>query len=457
VPADADFKATPPPTDFSCAGAGADVVAPAGDPATAGPMMLSASPTLPQSASVMDLLDKPEVWAAFLEHKRDLGHLLRRDERELIAFIDASAWQPVTDAIAADMPFPIPERRLINKLHGSKRTVYSFPDAEQQVLKLLAWLLYRFDDRQPDGCYSFRHGKSAHRALRDLLRVPDLQHRWCYKLDVSDYFNSIPERQLLEDLREVLHDDVPLYRFLTELLTADVCMADGRRVFGSRGVMAGCPLSPFLANIYLAPMDDAFVTRGIPYARYSDDIIMFCDSPEQLSEAVDLVTEILDERGLSVNEDKVIFADPGETWEFLGFAVTGDVVDLSRVTKLKLKGKIRRKARALHRWMVRKNATATRAMRAMIRVFNRKFYQVDDSGHELTWARWFFPMLTTDRSLKEIDHYLQQELRSVASGCHRDGNFKVSYDELKELGFRSLVHEYWRYRHAPAEYQSTKV
>jgi len=92
--------------------------------------------------------------------------------------------------------------------------------------------------------------------------------------------------------------------------------------------------------------------------------------------------------------------------------------------------------------MIRKDATAQRAQRAFIRSFNKKFYESNEAN-DLTWARWFFPLLTTSTSIREIDHYLQQYVRYIATGRFNAANYRIRYRDIKELGYRSLVHEYY--------------
>ena len=65
---------------------------------------------------------------------------------------------------------------------------------------------------------------------------------------------------------------------------------------------------------------------------------------------------------------------------------------------------------------------------------------------EFTWCRWFFPNITTDVSLKEIDEYMQQYIRYIITGRHYKGNYRITYKQLKEWGYRSLVHEYYKYK-----------
>ena len=81
---------------------------------------------------------------------------------------------------------------------------------------------------------------------------------------------------------------------------------------------------------------------------------------------------------------------------------------------------------------------------------NRKFYgsgsEEAADRDEFTWNRWFFPNLTVDAGLKEIDAYMQQYIRYAVTGRHYKGNYRISYEALKEWGYRSLVHEYYEWR-----------
>ena len=393
--------------------------------------------------SLIDLLDDKATWEDFFHYKQDKGHLSRKDEAALSGLIDSEAYLPVARAIKQGKELSPPQKILINKLGTTrKRTVYSFGFEEMWVLKLLSWLLYRFDDRQPEGCYSFRRNYGAHKAFRDIARTPGINGLWCCKLDISDYFNSINVEQMLHILEDVLAEDMVLFDFFERLLTADTALWEGKLLREKRGVMAGTPTAPFLANFYLRSLDAWCREHNLPYARYSDDIIIFAETQEDIRYCRDNAIRIITEYGLDINKDKEYIAAPGKAWEFLGMSYQEGVIDLSEATKAKLKGKIRRKARALRRWMLRKGASPGRAQQAFIRSLNRKFYDSRDS-HDLTWTRWFFPLLTTSAGIQEIDHYLQQYARYIPTGRFNGANYRVDYRGLKALGFRSLVHEYY--------------
>lgn len=163
---------------------------------------------------------------------------------------------------------------------------------------------------------------------------------------------------------------------------------------------------------YLQPAD----------CRYSDDIIVFAKEMERLEDAKKIIFAHIDDKGLAVNREKEVTTLPGEEWSFLGFSYKDGVIDISHISKEKLKGKMRRKARALIRWKKRKGKEDNMAVRAFIKRFNKKLYDSDDPN-ETNWSRWYFPIINTDKSLKEIDAYMQDCLRYTASETHTKARF----------------------------------
>ena len=396
--------------------------------------------------SMLELLSEESSWRRFYEYKTSLI-CPKSDEKELAAFIENRGYLPVCRNIREGRPFPLPEKSVISKQGtGKKRTVYTWPRDENLVMKLLTWLLLReYDPLFAKGLYSFRPGRTAKDAVRFFLRQPGLSACYAYKADISNYFNSIPVENLLPMLKEVLRDDRDLYAFLSGLLLEEKVLDRGRPVSEKKGIMAGTPLSAFYANLYLKDLDAAFASRGIPYARYSDDIIVFAEDAETLRTYAAEITAFLTERGLSVNPSKEAYFSPETGWTFLGFSCRNGVADIAPITVRKLKGKMRRKARALKRWQERNEHTGEQAARAFIRIFNRKLLE-SPVDHELSWCSWFFSVINTDRSLREIDHYAQECVRFLISGKHNKGRFQVRYEDMKRLGYRNLVHAYYAYR-----------
>ena len=391
--------------------------------------------------TLLDCLRAKEEWEAFLLYKKEKNQLSRREQKQLETFIAEERYLQR----AEDLRFSYPEKKEITKLGSSKkRTVYSYPEDETWILKLLAWKLYKYDGRIADSCYSFRRSRTAKTAFDSIRKITGLDKRYVLKLDIHDYFNSIDTELLLSCLSEIIDDDPKLLSFLAYILHQDRCIRDGEIIEEKRGAMAGVPLASFFANVYLKDLDLAFEEKGIPYFRYSDDMIFFFESREALEAGLLFTEELLARKKLTLNMDKYRVSPPGEKWEFLGFSYEEGKIDLSDATVDKMKGKIRRKARKLYRWRIKKGASFERAAKAMIRSFDHKFYDLT-GDNDFTWTRFYFPVINCSDGLKEIDRYMQQYLRYLSTGRHTKANYRVSYEDLKKLGYTPLAAEYYNW------------
>ena len=392
--------------------------------------------------SLLDGLSKKENWLNFLNDKTQNGHLRNFEQRKLKKYIENEGYIPV---IENGLKLSPPKKRYVNKIEtGKKRVVYQFAANEVWVLKLLCSLLYKYDGKINKNCYSFRKAHTAQKAIKNILSIKGLHKKYCVKVDIHNYFNSIPAGRLVDELAAVIDDDPCLLEFLKNLLLSDEVYENGVLIKENRGAMAGCPLSPFFANIYLKELDEYFEKQDIPYYRYSDDIVFFADTEEDAGFYKNKLTEIITKRELEINPKKCTVTKPGESWDFLGFGYVNGKIDLSKVTKEKIKGKIKRKAKALYRWRNKKDISYDKAAKALIKHFNYKFYDDTREG-DFSWSRWFFPALTTTNGLKEIDDYFIEYIRYLYSGRHYKGNYKFKYEEIKKLGFRSLVNEYYKF------------
>ncbi len=396
--------------------------------------------------SLLDQLARRECWERFYEYKTSLA-CPKAFAGELRDFIDGEAYLPVCRRIEAGEPFPLPRRSVVSKMSSQKkRVVYTYPEAENTVLKLLTWLLLRrYDGLFEANLYSFRPGRTAKDAIRALRAFPGIGGMWAYKADVSNYFNSVPVEKLLPMLSEALGEDRRLYAFLAALLAEERALSGREPVREPKGIMAGTPLSAFYANLYLRSLDGHFARRGVPYARYSDDIILFAPDRAGAEALAGEVRAILGEHGLGLNPEKEAFFPPEEGWIFLGFRCRGGEVDIAPASLEKIKAKMRRKARALMRWRDRGGHSGEQAAAAFLRVFDRKLLD-SPPDHELSWKGWFFPLITTADSLRAIDRYAQDCLRYLISGKRTKARFDVRYADLKRLGYRSLVHEYYAFQ-----------
>ena len=390
--------------------------------------------------SILDTICCTEVQDRFLCRKDDMKS---PDAARFRKLLGKKECQDVICAIASGShEFSVPFKKLIPKPGSSKkRTVYVFEEYEMMALRLLAQELYRYDGLFSDCLYSFRSGHGIKDAMVRLRHTKGIGRMYAYKTDIHNYFNSIDVGRLLPELKEELGDE-RLYSMLENILTDRRVLFENEVIEETKGVMAGTPISPFLANFYLRDVDERFSRENCIYMRYADDIIILADSEEELMRLRALLLDLVSEKGLEMNPKKEKYFLPGETIDFLGFSIDKNRIDLSAETVEKMKHRIKHSARSIRKRMVKKNAPVKGTIKALIREYNRKFFGTEETD-ELTWSRWYFSSITTDASLHIIDGCLQEWIRYVATGRHNKANHRaVTYDEMKECGYRTLVNAY---------------
>lgn len=395
-----------------------------------------------EGGSILDHINDDRIWNEIIKRKASVNPY----DPDITLFqrmIDNDRCRAVCEGISnGTHTFSIPSRKLIPKGNSGKmRTVYQFLTEEMVALKVVSHLLYGYDHLFSDDLFSFRRGKYVGDAVRMLLQKGDLGRKWGYKADIHDYFNSIPVEPLLEGLRRDIEDD-RLFDLFRDILSDRRAMVDDTVVEKDKGVMAGIPISAFLANHYLRDVDSYFSSSECIYMRYADDVLILSESEEEMMRNREILIGLIGEKGLEMNPRKEHFFKPGDSFEFLGFQITDGHIDISANTVRKMKGRIRRSARSIRRWMLEKDAPLKGTVRALIRSFNKTFYGW--GSDEFSWAAWYFPTITTTESLHEIDLYCQDWIRYVASGRHTARNHSlVPYGMLQDCGYRPLVSEYY--------------
>lgn len=401
--------------------------------------------------SVIESINKHSQWLDFLLYKKNNDSLTNSEEKALTEFIEGRRYEYYYSMIKKNQfPADFPHKMTVNK-EGTdkKRIVYSFDGEENMVFKFIAFNLYRFDEMFGRSCYSFRRGYGVKDAIGRFKGNKSFASKYCFKADISNYFNSIDVELLLEKMAFVKNRDIELFNLFEKILREDRVYDNGNVITENHGAMAGMPCSPFFANVYLADVDRFFEEKKVPYFRYSDDILMFAETEAELNELMESFNEKIRENRLTINTSKVTITKPFESFEFLGFSYDNGTIDLSANTMRKLKAKIKRKSDALRRWQRSKGLTSDKAAIGFINAMNRKFYggsSMEWNEDDFTWCRWFFPNITTDKSLKEIDEYMQEYIRYIVTGRHYKGNYRITYEQLKSWGYKSLVHEYYRWK-----------
>lgn len=396
--------------------------------------------------NVIDKLTSHEIWISFLDEKISAKNMNKGQLEDLSSFIHNREYLGVIDKIKNKEEFRPPLKKIVSKQYSSKkRIVYSFSREENYILKLLTYLLIRqYDHVFAKNLYSFRANHGVKKAIDYLRGDRHLSDKYVYKVDIHDYFNSVDINILLPILKVIMQDEVEAYSFIERLLSDPrVELPNGDVVCEKKGIMAGVPISSFLANVYLYQLDWYFFNNGNRYARYSDDIIVFAYNELERQNSISYIHSFLADMNLSVNSKKESISNPHEPWDFLGVSYQDGIFDISPISAKKLKKKMWRKSRALLRWKTRKHIDNIYAAKAFVNSFNKKLYD-NPIGSELTWTRWYFPIINTTDTISKLDHYMLECIRYIATEKRTNKRYDFKYDMIKSLGYRSLVHEYYK-------------
>lgn len=326
-----------------------------------------------------------------------------------------------------------PRAVLLNRLDGrKKRLVHVYPRQDELVMKLCCRLANQYDSLLPDGCHAFRPGRSARTAFSALSRHAGLHGMACIRLDITDFFNAIPSQGALLSLPEIMRKDEPLLSLLADVVQA-------KETENPVGVRPGTPVAPLLANHYLARFDRKWMATGWPYARYSDDIILFVPA-HRLQETFGEMRNDLEELGLALNLSKSHLHAPGEVWEFLGFSYDSGRIDLCDAATRKLKNRIRRLSRRLNRYRVSRNVPSEKILHYFFRRLNGRLFGYEGSDGRFCWSRWYMPLLNTASTLHKIDCFIEEQARYACTGRIRlSDRHRIQRDMLRTAGYRTLV------------------
>lgn len=166
--------------------------------------------------------------------------------------------------------------------------------------------------------YAYRRGRAVREATSAIEAALLNGRTWVLRCDIEEFFDRIAPPILLESLEEAT-DDAALVTLIGTMLSAGV-LSGGEIVDPTVGTPQGCPLSPFLANLYLLRFDHAVEAGGFDMVRYADDICINVRRRVEAENALEVVTRALGRLQLRLNPRKVQIRSLGEGFTFLGIA-----------------------------------------------------------------------------------------------------------------------------------------
>lgn len=176
--------------------------------------------------------------------------------------------------------------------------------------------------------------------------------RYCYKIDLHHYYQSINHEILKQKFRKTFKDPELLWvlgEIIDSISTANI--EDMSRIAlleeevdPETGIPIGNYMSQYCGNFYLSEFDHWIKEqKGVKYYyRYMDDIVILSDSKEFLQELHKDVTAYLNKNlRLSIKENYQIFPSRVRGIDFVGYRFFGEYTLLRKSTALTMKRKMR--------------------------------------------------------------------------------------------------------------------
>lgn len=196
-------------------------------------------------------------------------------------------------------------------------------------------------------------GKKKSVWVPSILLSDEENTRYCYKIDLHHYYQSINHEVLKQKFRKVFKDPELLW-LLDEIVDSintateedliELSLSGEIEVDPNTGIPIGNYMSQYSGNFYLSSFDH-WVKEELHvkhYYRYMDDVVIFASSKEELHEIHRKVTAYTrDYLHLNIKGNYQIFPTKVSGVDFVGYRFFGEYTLLRKSTAINFKRKMR--------------------------------------------------------------------------------------------------------------------
>lgn len=196
-------------------------------------------------------------------------------------------------------------------------------------------------------------GKKKSVWVPSILLTDEENTRYCYKIDLHHFYQSINHEVLKQKFRKVFKDPELLWLLdeiadsintATEEDLIELSLSGEIEVDPNTGIPIGNYMSQYSGNFYLSSFDH-WVKEELHvkhYYRYMDDVVIFASSKEELHEIHRKVTAYTrDYLHLNIKGNYQIFPTKVRGVDFVGYRFFGEYTLLRKSTAINFKRKMR--------------------------------------------------------------------------------------------------------------------
>lgn len=371
---------------------------------------------------LLELCFKKETWEKALQ----VGVDKDIDRALLLQLTDPKVRATFYARVATgDYAIAPPHAQLIPKdKPGEFRTVYINEPLDRLFLSIVNNLLFELcSDMVHERCKSYQKGIGCGKVVQQVAHIVGSANGETigWKSDLSKYFDSVPIEFIdaTFDKIEQRTGKSVVIDIIREYYHQDLCFdVDGHLQKKYMSLMQGCAVAAFLADAVLYELDDVMSDLPGYYVRYSDDCLYV---GEYYDIAMDAMTALLADKGLTLNPKKVQYLDSNHWFKFLGFSIKGNMISLS-------KGRLKTFKKEIEsRTIKRKNTSVQKALNAV----NDYMYRGDG---RFSWATSVLPIMNCDHDILELDKFVMDAIRACGRDQKRRKIGGIGYEDCRDFG-----------------------